>query len=164
MAGEIDEAGLCALFLEINEIADKTIRKGVIDIWLKTARDCRWEQFEDVPKNTGAEKDRRLTDHIRGVTLMPMSLADIAKRLHGTPYNRDYLIAACLLHDVSKPMETAPDPAGKPTNGLCGLRRRHLAHRREAVRGGLAQIGRPKATRRAVSSARRPVRPSRICS
>jgi hypothetical protein len=117
MAVTIDEAGLCALFPEINEIADKTIRRGVIDIWLKTGRDCKWERFEDVPKNTGSEKYRRLTDHIRGVTLMAMSLADIARKLHDTPYNRDYLIAACLLHDVSKPLETDPDPAGKPTNG-----------------------------------------------
>ena len=79
MAVRIDEAGLCELFPEINEISDQTIRKGVIDIWLKTARDCKWERFEDVPKNIGSEKYRRLTDHIRGVTMMAMSLAEIAR-------------------------------------------------------------------------------------
>jgi hypothetical protein len=117
MAVRIDEAGLRRLFPEIDEISDPTIRQGVIDIWIRTGARCAWDRLEDVPKNLSSEKYRRLTDHIRGVTRMAMALAEIAKELHGTPYNRDYLIAACLLHDVSKPLETDPDPEGAPTGG-----------------------------------------------
>lgn len=117
MPVKIDEAGLVKLFPEINEISDKTLRQGVIDIWLRTAAKCNWDRFEDIPKNLSHERYRRLTDHIRGVTRMAMALAEVAEELHGTPYNRDYLITACLLHDVSKPLETDPDPAGKPTGG-----------------------------------------------
>ena len=117
MPFKIDEAGLLKLFPEIDEISDRTLRQGVIEIWQRTAEKCAWDRFEDIPKNLDYEKWRRLTDHIRGVTLMAMSLAEIAERLHGTPYNRDYLITACLLHDVSKPLETDPDPSGKPSGG-----------------------------------------------
>lgn len=111
------EAELVKLFPEINDISDKTIRQGVIDIWLKTARNCDWVRFEDVPKNLTSEKGRPLMAHIKGVTTMAMALAKIAKDLHGTPYNHDNLLASCLLHDVSKVLETEPDPNGKPTGG-----------------------------------------------
>lgn len=117
MPADIDEAGLLRLFPEIDEISDPAIRKGVINIWLRTASRCNWSRLEDVPKNLSSEKYRRLTDHVRGVTRMAMALAEIAEELHGTPYNRDYLIAACILHDVSKPLETEPDPDGVPTGG-----------------------------------------------
>jgi len=117
MAVRIDAAGVRALFPEVAEIRDETLREGVLAIWLETAAQCRWSRFEDVPKNLGAEKGRRLVDHIRGVTRMALALAEIGEREHGTPYNRDHLIAICLLHDVSKPMETDPDPEGAPTGG-----------------------------------------------
>jgi hypothetical protein len=117
MAVEIDERGLLKLFPEIDAISDRAIRQGVVNIWKRTGERCKWQRFEDVPKNLGSERDRRLTDHVRGVTRMAMALAEIAKELHGTPYNRDHLIAACLLHDVSKVLETDPDPKGKPANG-----------------------------------------------
>lgn len=117
MAVRIDEADVRELFPEIDQIADDTLRQGVIDIWVETGAECGWERFEDVPKNLDAEKHRRLVDHIRGVTRMALALAEIAAREHGTVYNRDHLIAACLLHDVSKPLETEPDPNAYPTNG-----------------------------------------------
>jgi HD superfamily phosphohydrolase YqeK len=117
MAVKIDEAGLVELFPEINEIKDAKLRKGVVDIWLEIAQECPWERFEDVPKNLDYERYRRLTDHIRGVTRMAIALAEIGTKEHGVEYNRDYLIAACILHDVSKPVECEPDPQGKPTNG-----------------------------------------------
>jgi hypothetical protein len=117
MAVKIDQAGLVRLFPEIQQISDSKLRRGVMDIWLEIAAECKWDRFEDVPKNLDYEKGRRLTDHIRGVTQMALALAEVGERLHGVPYNRDYLLASCLLHDVSKPMETDPDPAGAPTGG-----------------------------------------------
>lgn len=117
MPVEIDEQGLRGLFPELDEIKDPALRAGVVRIWLEVAQECRWERFEDVPKNLSFEKYRRLTDHIRGVTRMALALAETAQALHGTPYHRYHLIAACLLHDVSKPLETEPDPDGAPTGG-----------------------------------------------
>ncbi len=117
MSFNITEDELLALLPEIADIADADIRCGVVAIWQRTAQKCAWDQFEDVPKNLGSEKYRRLIDHVRGVTKMAIALAEIAEELHGTPYNRDYLLAAGLLHDVSKPLETEPDPAGEASGG-----------------------------------------------
>ena len=117
MPVQIDEDGIRRLFPEIDQIQDSKLRQGVIDIWLEIAAECNWDRFEDIPKNLDAEKYRRLIDHIRGVTKMATALADIAENEHGTKCNRDHLLAACLLHDVSKPLETDPDRDGKPTNG-----------------------------------------------
>ncbi len=113
----LDEAQLQRLFPELNEIRDVALRQGVVEIWVEIARECAWTRLEDAPKNLDAERYRRLIDHIRGVTRMALALADIAKQEHGTPYNRDHLLAACLLHDVSRLVEVEPDPEGKPTQG-----------------------------------------------
>jgi hypothetical protein len=109
----IDEAGLVAIFPELDDVRDKTLRKGVVAIWLEVAQECAWSRLEDIPKNLEAEKHRRLTDHIRGVTRMALALAETGLAHSGTAYDRDQLIAMCLLHDVSKPLECEPDPDGK---------------------------------------------------
>lgn len=113
----INEQGIKELFPEVSEIQDPNLRQGVIDIWLDLAAAAPWERFEDVPKNLASEKYRPLISHIRGVTRMALSLAEIAKNLHGTPYDRDLLISACLLHDASKVIETEPDPDGEDPGG-----------------------------------------------
>jgi len=113
----IAEAGLVAIFPEIDQIEDRALRKAVVAIWLEIAQECAWSRLEDIPKNLEAEKHRRLTDHVRGVTRMALALAETGLAHSGTAYNRDHLIAMCLLHDVSKPLECEPDPEGKPAGG-----------------------------------------------
>jgi len=117
MPAKIDAAEVRRLFPDVDQIANPSLRQGVIDIWIEIAAECPWDNLEDIPKNLDAERHRRLTDHIRGVTRMALALADVAQREHGTKIDRDMLIAVGLLHDVSKPLECEPDPAGKPTNG-----------------------------------------------
>jgi hypothetical protein len=97
-------------FPEVDLIEDKKLRKGVIDVWLDIGKECKFNRFEDIPKNLGAEKEHRLTDHVSAMTKMALSIANIGEREQGAKYNRDYLIAACLLHDVSKAVEVEPDP------------------------------------------------------
>lgn len=104
-----------ALFPELEQIEDPALREGVIDIWLDLARETDWERFEDIPKNLKEEKHMTLVGHVQGVTQMALAMADIAKRLHGIQVDRDLLIASCILHDISKPLESAPDPGGPPT-------------------------------------------------
>ncbi|MGG5811125.1 HD domain-containing protein [Falsiroseomonas sp. CW058] len=110
----IDEAGLVTIFPEIEGIRDPALRRGVVAIWLEIAQECAWSRLEDIPKNLEAEKGRRLVDHVRGVTRIALSMAETAKDHSGTEYDRDALIAMCLLHDVSKPLECEPDPDGRP--------------------------------------------------
>jgi putative nucleotidyltransferase with HDIG domain len=113
----IDEAGLLAIFPEIAEITEPALRRGVVAIWLEIAAECAWSRLEDIPKNMEAERNRRLVDHVRGVTRMALALAETARAHSGTAYDRDLLIAMCLLHDVSKPVECEPDPDAQPGPG-----------------------------------------------
>ncbi len=117
MTVKIDAEGVRHLFPEVDGIKDAALRQGVIDIWIEVGAECGWARFEDVPKNADGERHRPLVQHIRGVTQMASALAEVAERLQGVKVNHDYLLAACLLHDVSKPLESEPDPGGKPTNG-----------------------------------------------
>ncbi|MBI3026416.1 MAG: HD domain-containing protein [Candidatus Tectomicrobia bacterium] len=39
------------------------------------------------------------------------------RRAHGLKLDRDLLLAACLLHDITKPLESRPDPGGAPSGG-----------------------------------------------
>jgi hypothetical protein len=48
---------------------------------------------------------------------MALSIADIGEREQGAKYKRDYLIASCLLHDVSKAVEVEPDPNAPKSGG-----------------------------------------------
>jgi len=113
----IDENGIKKLLPEISEIKDPKLRQGVIDIWRDIAAATLWKRFEDIPKNLKAENYRPLISHIRGVTQMAVSLAEIAEKYQDRSYDRDLLIAACLLHDVSKIVECEPDPKGSQTRG-----------------------------------------------
>lgn len=116
MSISISAQGIKELLPEVVEIENPKMQQGVIDIWLDIAAAASWERFEDIPKNLKSERGRPLLSHIRGTTLMALSLAEIAKKLHGTPYDRDILISACLLHDVSKILEIEPDPEGTPVS------------------------------------------------
>ena len=82
---------------------------------IDVAAAASWKRIEDVPKNLRDEKHRTLLDHIRGTTRIALSSAEIIKELYGIPYDRDMLISACLLHDVSKVLEYEPDPKADAT-------------------------------------------------
>ncbi len=117
MAVAIDAQGIQELFPEIAEIQDSRLKQGVIDIWLEVAAETAWSDFNEIPKNLGGEKHRSLVGHIRGVTKMALAMVDIAADLHGTRCDRDMLLASCLLHDASKPLESEPNPGGTASGG-----------------------------------------------
>ncbi len=117
MAIQTNADEIRALFPEVCQIEDAELREGVIRIWLEVAEETAWERFEDVPKNLKEEKHMTLIGHVQGVTRMALAMADVAQKLHGVAIDRDLLIASCLLHDVSKPLESAPHSGGSPTGG-----------------------------------------------
>lgn len=117
MAIQTSEAGIRALFPEVERIDDPALRRAVIDIWLELAGETAWERFEDIPKNLKEEKHMTLVGHVQGVTKTALAMAGVVERHHGLAIDRDLLIAACLLHDITKPLESAPDPGGAPTGG-----------------------------------------------
>lgn len=127
MTVTIDEAGLVKLFPEIERIESEPIRRAVVAIWREIGAECGWESFEEIPKNLEAESNRRLTDHIRTVTRMALALAEVGTAESGTACNSDHLIAMCLLHDVSKPLECEPVPGASPLpNGVLPARKSRL--------------------------------------
>ncbi len=115
MAIQTNADEIRALFPEVAQIQDPALRDGVVDIWLDLAQETAWERFEDIPKNLKEEKHMTLIGHIQGVTKMALAMAGIAESLHGVEVDRDLLIASCILHDISKPLESAPHPGGTPT-------------------------------------------------
>ena len=110
MSQQLDYEGVKRVFPELDEIKDDHLRNTVAEIWIETAAEMPWSDLGEIPKNSKGEAGRNLMAHIRGVTQMALQICEIAKTLHNTPYDRDIMVAACLLHDVSKIVEYEPDP------------------------------------------------------
>ena len=134
MPQRLSEADLREILPEIDTIEDSALRSAVIDIWTEIAAEMPWNDLHDVPKNIKSEASRRLIDHVRGVTQMAVAICEIAERLHRKAYDRDLLVAACLLHDASKPVEYEPNldadvgSNGKPLPGRKGALGRNVQH------------------------------------
>ncbi len=111
MASRTEIEHVLSVFPEISRIGDPELRENVTGIWCEILGEMAWDDIHHVPKNNSSEKHRTLVEHIRGVTAMAMSLAEIAERIQGVAIDHDALLAAALLHDASKPVETEPDPA-----------------------------------------------------
>lgn len=103
---------VASVFPEVDEIESPDIRQKVLEIWVDIWHESGWKRIEDAPKNPNVA-DRPLYMHIRSVTKQAVATADIVQELHGIGYDRDVLVAAGLLHDVSKMVEYQPSEAGK---------------------------------------------------
>jgi HD domain len=118
MAQSLSAPDVEKLFPELSWIGDTSLRTAVVNIWREVAVEMVWDDVQHVPKNVHDEKDRTLIDHVRGVTQMAVAICDIAKNLHGKAYDKDMMVASCLLHDVSKLVEYEPDPAAGEASSL----------------------------------------------
>lgn len=97
---------------ELEYIKNENYRKAVIDIWLDTLKDSEWENIEDVPKSKDVQSYSNLK-HTRSVTLQAIACADIIEKMYDFAVDRDVLITAALLHDISKFFEY--DKSGNKT-------------------------------------------------
>jgi putative nucleotidyltransferase with HDIG domain len=97
---------------ELAQINNDKYREAVINIWQETFINSTWEHIEDVPKSEHVQEYNNL-QHTRSVTLQAMACADIIEQIHKIPVDRDILITAALLHDISKFFEY--DQTGKKT-------------------------------------------------
>ena len=105
---------------ELALIQDPGLRQLTAAIWAETLAESEWQNIQDAPKNPGTLPDtRRLVEHSRSVALQALAVAETIERLHGIGFNRDELVAAALLHDVSKLLEYSPvgEGAGKSEKG-----------------------------------------------
>lgn len=98
------------LIPEVKEIKDHDLRDKVVKAWITAWRNGKYKRIEDAMYSYG---NVTLHQHTRAVTRICMASADILQELHGVRVNRDYLIAAALLHDIDKYITITVDEKGK---------------------------------------------------
>lgn len=102
-----------ATFPELRDIADRALRDAVAEIWLEVLAESGWDALSDVPKHPyKVPSSVKLVEHTRSTTQMAVAVAEVAERIQGIPFDRDLLIAAANLHDVSKLVEFEPSAEG----------------------------------------------------
>lgn len=109
--GKIMSDELLELFPNSRRITSEAIRSAVLEVWEELFRQSAWEDING-PGFVSACPDYSLVRHTNYVTDMALKIADLTEEHLGWEIDRDVLLASCLLHDVSKPMETEPDENG----------------------------------------------------
>lgn len=116
-----------ALLPEIDLIENAELRAAVAEIWFETWQDSPWQSLADVPKNSELPAHRKLVTHTRSVTRLALASAEIIKEHHGIDFDRDTLVAAAILHDVSKLLENEPEDGGRARKSRLGKLIQHGA-------------------------------------
>lgn len=99
---------------ELELIRDKGLREKVTAVWLDVWQESAFEDIADVPIGPGIPYPH--VPHNRAVVTMALSVAETLERFHGIEVDRDVLLAAALVQDVSKLVELAPAGDGvEPT-------------------------------------------------
>ncbi len=88
------------IFPELKYIKKKSIRSGVIDVWLLAMSRGSWSKVDNIPFTLLIKTKKTLVEHTRLVTRMAMAVAKVRRDL-----NNDFIIAGGLLHDVGKLLE-----------------------------------------------------------
>ena len=90
---------------EIRDIADPVLRDKVAEIWDEAVRMGGWSDVMDIPFNPKVGEEPALVTHVRAVTLAAKHYAEVLEGVVGKAVDHDLLLAASLLHDVSKAVE-----------------------------------------------------------
>jgi hypothetical protein len=112
-----------ALFPEIGQIESETLRAQVTAVWDELWQASEWTRIDTLP--TSPEIAYPHLPHNRAVVAMALAVADAYERFHGVRVDRDVLIAAGLLQDASKLVETRPAQDGRAEPSDIG---RHYPH------------------------------------
>lgn len=116
---------LIDLFPELALIHDSKIRDGVEQVWQRCWEQSGYDRVQDVPVTPALEYSHVV--HNRSVVQMALSVAEIVERCHGerAQVNRDHLVAAALLQDVSKLIEYQPREQGGSGRSAIGEQFQH---------------------------------------
>ncbi len=114
---------------EIQEIENSELREKVVEAWAMSLAEEELSGISEIKGSGDPEKnilkEGTQVDHLRGVALLSMRMAEQLKELRpGFEYDRDVVIAGALIHDVGKAREfkaanqakwkQAPEIAGWP--------------------------------------------------
>ncbi len=97
-------------FPEVLRIQDPKLRATVIAIWQELWSKSEWKTLASL--RVSPQIDYPHLPHNRSVVLIALAVADTFEQLHGIAINRDHLIAAAILQDASKLVETRPKHDG----------------------------------------------------
>jgi len=95
---------------EVDLISDRELAGKVCAVWQELWEASAWADVTKIP--TSPEIPYPHIPHNRSVIAMALAVADAFERFHGVKLNRDVLIAAGLLQDASKLVETRPKGDG----------------------------------------------------
>jgi hypothetical protein len=101
---------LQAVLPEIELIQDPELREQVAAVWQDVWAESQFEDVMDCP--IGPDVAYAHLPHNRAVVVMALSIADTLETSHGLTIDRDVLVAAGLLQDVSKLVEMTPSEDG----------------------------------------------------
>lgn len=94
------------VFPELKLISNDTLRLGVEAVWQELWAASAFESPADLP--TSPEIPYPHVTHNRSVLAIALAIADAFEKFHGVTVDRDILISAALLQDVSKLVEYEP--------------------------------------------------------
>jgi hypothetical protein len=100
------ELELAELLPEIDLIQDEDLRGKVSAVWQDVWQESLFERLEDLP--IGPKIPYPHLPHNRAVVAMAVAMADAVEHFHGVAVDRDVMLAAALLQDVSKLVEMRP--------------------------------------------------------
>jgi len=96
----MDKKYIIETFPEVKKITSKSLRKGVIAVWLLAMKRGKWQKIDKIPFTLLIKTKKTLVEHTRIVTRMAIAVA--GKR---QDVKLDYIIAGGLVHDVGKLLE-----------------------------------------------------------
>lgn len=111
---------LGAILPELALIGDAVLREGVEAVWQELWQESEFEAIGEVPSSV--EIPYPHIRHNRAVIALALATVDVFERIHGLKVDRDVLLAAAMLQDVSKLVEYRPGPTGP---GFTDLGRRY---------------------------------------
>jgi putative nucleotidyltransferase with HDIG domain len=125
-SASISAGEVLSMFPELAEIGDESLRQKVATIWQEVFAESPWKSLQEVPKNPATlPASITLVAHTRSVTRQALAIAEVAQEIHGLDFDRDILIAAANLHDVSKLVEYEPKDDGGAGLGEFGEKVQH---------------------------------------
>ena len=100
-------AAVRAAFPSVADIADQDLRDGVIAAWSAAITENDIETLEGIPWFPPVQSrlglpDEDLVTHVREVVRASMALVDVFVDRQSLDLSRDVVLAAALVHDVSK--------------------------------------------------------------
>jgi len=98
------------LFPELAEIGDERLRGAVGSVWDRFWALSAYERIEDVP--VALKWGEPVIRHAQAIVKLAVAAARIWEDVHGVRLQRDHLIAAALLMEVSNLVEFRPGPNG----------------------------------------------------